>query len=137
MLDDPIIITFMQEGTSFVTTLVVGRTYAQSKITTADAGDYSCEAGHREDSVTVVITATGDSGNISAQDQVAIAKLAPIIGISLAAFLAFMAIATYLLYRKKRSAVEDMVQSESMYTSKMYFISLSSLTMTCVFLFQT
>ena len=104
-LDDPISITFTQDDSSDETTVVVGRTYAKRNITTADAGEYRCEAGQLRDSVIVVITAAQDSGNLAAQSQTDVATLAPIIGISLAAFIAFMAITVYLLYKRRYSSI--------------------------------
>ena len=111
-LDDAIIITFMQEGSNFVTPVVIGRTYAKRNVTTADSGEYRCQAGNLGDNVTVVIINPGDSGNIAALSQQEVATLAPIIGISLAVFIVFMTVTIYVL-SKKRAGLQSTVYPKS------------------------
>ena len=135
-LNDAIIITFTQEGLSVATLMTVGRTYAKSNVTTADAGEYRCEAGELRDNVTVIIRNTQESGNLAAQSKTQAATLAPIIGISVAAFIAFLAATAYLLYRKVPVVVYEADAGRYCYYKHNYFSSFPHITNLSVFILQ-
>ena len=100
-LDFPLRILFTKEGASTPRELVVGWTYSKRNVTTADGGEYRCEAGRLGESVVVEILAAQDSGNVAAQSQTNVAKAAPIIGISIAVFIVFIITTIYVLHRRR------------------------------------
>jgi hypothetical protein len=99
------VIFFTQTDSRIRQSLLSGGTYAKSNISVEDGGEYTCVAGVAEDSVTVMVLAARDSGNVAAllSSSVDKALTAPIVGLSIAALIAFMMITVCMLRKRRHS----------------------------------